>query len=293
MPAYARSRTDSKRIPGNIMLYVLPAVFIAALVALLVWRCLDHWADQSEMRRLRAIQPRSPLDYSSAMIAGLPEPAQRYFNFTITEGASLFTVAEIEMAGRFGLGGKMAPNYLDMHATQVLAAPEGFIWKMRCGSRLTRMSGSDSASWTRFWFAGIIPVARLGGNCDHARSAFGRYIAEAVFWTPAALLPGAGVAWEAVGENAARVTVTHRNVSQSVEVTVAEDGRPTHVVFPRWSNANPEKSYRIQSFGGFLSEFRDFDGFRLPTHIEAGNEFGTDHYFPFFIVDVTGLKFPR
>lgn len=59
----------------------------------------------------------------------------------------------------------------------------------------------------------------------------------------------------------------------------------------RWSNANPEKQHRLQPFGGYLSEFRTFDGFRLPTHVEAGNHFETDQYFPFFVADVTSVEF--
>lgn len=29
--------------------------------------------------------------------------------------------------------------------------------------------------------------------------------------------------------------------------------------------------YQLQPFGGYLSEFREFGGYRLPTRIEAGN----------------------
>lgn len=30
----------------------------------------------------------------------------------------------------------------------------------------------------------------------------------------------------------------------------------------------------------------------LPTRIEAGNFFGQEAYFPFFLIDVTGISFP-
>ncbi len=53
------------------------------------------------------------------------------------------------------------------------------------------------------------------------------------------------------------------------------------------------KQYRLQSFGGFLSEFRCFDGFHLPTHVEAGDHFGTELYFPFFVANVTDVEFPH
>ncbi len=271
-------------------------VLVATVGGLLLWRQLDHRADRAEMARLRALQPAEPVRFDPAMVAGLPEPARRYFGHAIAPGTPLWTVAEIAMEGRFSLGTKEAPGYMDMRATQVLAAPQGFVWKMAGGRGAMRMSGSDTGGWTRFWLAGLVPVARLGGDADHARSAFGRYVAEAVFWTPAALLPGPGVSWEAVDPDTVRVTVRHAGphgkLVQLVEVTVDPGGRPVRVVFPRWSDANPERVHRIQPFGGHLSEFREFDGFRLPTHVEAGNHFGTEDYFPFFVADVADVRFP-
>lgn len=268
------------------------AIAVVLLIGLIIWRQMDHRADRKEMDRLIQLQPESPLRFSTELLAGLPEPARRYFTFAISEGTPLYTVAQLQMSGQFGMGDKDDPGYMPMQATQVLAAPEGFVWKMSGGTGAMRMAGSDSGTWTRFWIAGIVPVARLGGDPDHRQSAFGRYVAEAVFWTPAAMLPGPHVSWEGVSENVARVTMRHHGLEQSVDVTVAEDGRPVQVSFLRWSDANPEKVHRLQPFGGYLSEFRDFDGFRLPTHVEAGNMFGTDAYFPFFIADVTEISFP-
>ncbi len=271
----------------------ITAILILAVIAgLALWRRADHRADRAEWDRLSALQPAHPPRFDPAMVADLPAPAQRYFRFAIQPGTPLLTVARIDMAGQFGMGDKAAPGYLAMTARQILAAPEGFVWKMRAGRGLMRLSGSDSASWTRFWVMGLLPVARLGGNADHARSAFGRYVAEAVFWTPAALLPGPGIEWQAVDENTARVTLTRGSLSQTVTLRVDGDGRPLVVEFQRWSDANPERRYRLQPFGGTLSQFRAFDGFTLPTHIEAGNMFGTEAYFPFFIVDVGDIIFP-
>ncbi|SIS66874.1 hypothetical protein SAMN05421759_102210 [Roseivivax lentus] len=265
----------------------------AGLAGLVGWRQLDRRADRAEMERLLATQPADPAPFTAGMVADLPEPARRFFTYAIAEGTPLHTVARLEMTGQFGMGDKAAPGYMPMSATQVLAAPHGFVWAMSGGTGTTRMAGSDSGSWTRFWLFGCAPVARFGGDPDHRRSAFGRYVAEAVFWTPAAVLPGPHVTWEPVSQNTARMIMRHAGLEQAVEVTVAEDGQPLHVAFQRWSNANPEKVHRLQPFGGYLSEFRDFGGFRLPTHVEAGNNFGTDDYFPFFIADVTDIAFPK
>jgi len=273
-------------------LIALASLVLLAAALLIVWRLTDHRADAREMDRLRALQPLKPERFSKALISDLPEPAQRYFRFAIAEGTPLLSVAQIEMTGKFSLGSQDAPNYMDMQATQVLAAPDGFVWKMSCGSGLMRLSGSDSVRWTRFWMAGLAPVARFGGDNDHARSAFGRYVAEAAFWTPAAILPSRHVTWEGVDANTARYTMNHDGMGQAVDITVDAEGRPVEVVFQRWSNANPEGIHRLQPFGGFLSDFRQINGFQVPFHVEAGNHFGTDDYFPFFIANVSEVRFP-
>ncbi|SFR44218.1 hypothetical protein SAMN04488073_1302 [Marinobacter gudaonensis] len=268
-------------------------LFVVILLGLAAWRLLDHRADHEAMRKLEGTQPASPPVFTPEMITDLPEPARRYFLYTIQPGTPLRTVARLRMVGRFGMGNRENPNYLDFEATQVLAMPSGFVWKMRARRGLLRLSGSDSQRWTRFWLMGLLPIARFGGDADHTRSAFGRYVAESVFWSPAALLPDPGVTWEALGADQARVTVDHGDLSQSVDLSVSADGQPLLVRFQRWSNANPEKQHRLQSFGGYLSEFRTFDGFRLPTHVEAGNHFETEQYFPFFVADLTAVDFGR
>lgn len=271
-----------------VLLIVFSVLLLAGLYA---WRLIDYRSDAGEKARLLAMRLEAPPLFTIDMVADLPEPARRYFQFTIAEGTPLHTVAQISMRGQFAMGNKDAPNYIPMTAEQVLAAPEGFLWEMSGGSGLMRISGSDSARWTRFWLAGIVPVARAGGSADHTLSGFGRYASEAVFWTPAAVLPSESVVWEAVDENTARVNLTHNGNRLAVNVMIDADGRPVEVMFERWSNANADKEYRFQPFGGYLSEFRTFSGFRLPTHVEAGNFFGTDDYFPFFIADVSNVHF--
>lgn len=127
---------------------------------------------------------------------------------------------------------------------------------------------------------------------DHARAAFGRFAAEAVFWTPAAPLPGPGITWTAVDASTTRMTISDGELVQSVDMTVDAQGRPVTVQFQRWSNANEDKTYRLQPFGGQLSDYRIFAGITVPSHVKAGNHFGTDAYFPFFIADVSDVRLP-
>ncbi len=271
-------------------MYLILVMLGVSLILLVALRLYDEHADRMEWARLALLQPTNPAVYEPAIVANLPEPAQRFFNFAIEPGTSLLTVAEIDMDGEFSLGTRDNPNYRPMDARQILAAPMGFVWKVKMPG-VVSVSGSDTGKWTRFRILGLIPVARMGSDMNHARAAYGRYVAEAVFWTPAALLPGPGVVWEALDQNTARVTVTHNGLSQAVELEVDAEGRPVVVHFMRWSDANPEKKHQLQPFGGQLSDFREVQGFRIPFNVEAGNMFGTDEHFVFFKATVKAVRF--
>jgi hypothetical protein len=145
--------------------------------------------------------------------------------------------------------------------------------------------------WTRFWLTGLAPLARMGGTRDHTRAAFRRFAAEAVFWTPRRPSGRPRISWTAVDATTARVTVSHGDLVQAVDLTVEVQGRPVTVQFQRWSNANADKTYRLQPYGGQLSEYRTFAGVTVATRVEAGNHFGTAAYFPFFIADVSDVRF--
>ena len=281
------------------------AIVVIAVVAMAALRLSDQQGADIAWKSLRASALQDMGIFDPAMVDGLPEPARRYFLYTIGEGVPLRTVAEIEMDGEIGLGDNADPRYLAMRGHQIIAPPQGFVWKVDAGSGLMSLSGSDgfdgSRSWVRFWLLSFIPVVREGGNPDHARSAFGRVIAESVFFAPAALLPREGVEWEGISPDTARATVSYRDMVQSVDISVDEEGQPHTVVIPRWSNANPQKEYRVQPFGGRLSEFRQFGGYMLPTLIEGGNMLptlieggnmiGTPAYFPFYKARVKSIRF--
>lgn len=89
--------------------FLLLSIIMAGL-ALSAWRHFDHRADREAMNRLASVQPARPACFDPAMIADLPEPARRYFLYTIEPGTTLYTVANITMAGRFGMGTMANPT---------------------------------------------------------------------------------------------------------------------------------------------------------------------------------------
>lgn len=279
---------------STIVFSVAVAALIGALVGLQAWRRADLRHADRAWRRLAATGRTPAARFDTALVAGLPEPARRYLSFAIAPGTPLRTVAEIRMDGEIGLGNRDDPRYAPMRAVQILTLRHGLVWKLAAGRGALRMAGSDGyvdgTSWVRIWLLNVLPIVRAGGTPDHARAAFGRVVAEAAFWTPAALL-ASDVTWEAAGGDVARAIVNRHGLRQTVDIAVAADGRPTRVALPRWSDANAERRYRLQPFGGYLSEHRRFDGYTLPTRVEGGYFVGTTDYFPFYKARVHELRF--
>lgn len=230
--------------------------------------------------------------FDPAMTDGLPEIAQRYFRHAIAPGTPLSGTVRLEMRGTFRLGDRTRHSAYPMTARQVLSPPSAFVWIARMGSGLMRIDGSDALVggrvWTRFWIDGLLPAANLGDTPDLMRSGLARPAMEAI-WAPASLLPGQGATWEQTGGDTARLTFS--TGIEPVDITLDASGRVLEVVTMRWSDANAERVFRLQPFGGTMTAERRFGGFTIPSTASIGNLYGTADYLPFFEVEITGARF--
>jgi hypothetical protein len=277
---------------------MLKPVGTAALVALAGAAALGLWVrgrDVAQRDRvwaaLLAGREAQPPVYDPAMVAGLPPVAQRYFARAIRPGTPLHRMVRLEMSGTFTLNGKAMP----MQARQILAPPgRGFVWQAGIGAGLMRFAGSDgylsgpsgAESWTKFWLGGLVPLVRIGGSTDHARSAATRAALESV-WVPATLLPQSGAIWTETGPDTAEIRFAATPDLPPVQVTLNAEGDMIEVWSLRWSDANPDKRYRLQPFGGRMLDWAEYRGFRIPSRVEMGNHWGTPDHAPFFKADIT------
>lgn len=272
---------------------VAVAVLVIGTIGILYW---SYRQAQSEAEgAMAAIAGRAQSEggtFDPATIAELPEVARRYFTHAIAPGARLSTTVELQMRGTFLLGDAENFQTYTMSARQVLAPPTEFVWLPSMQSGILNISGSDGlfqgSGWTRFWINWLVPVVNEGGSDDHTRSALTRAAIEAI-WAPASLLPSNGVTWEQIGPNTARVTFP--TAIEPIEMTLGPDGQVTEVTTMRWSNVNPESTFRLQPFGGTIEEEATFQGFTIPSVIRVGNHFGKKDYLPFFQAEITAADF--
>jgi hypothetical protein len=243
--------------------------------------------------RSSASQPAGRFDPQT--IAHLPEIAQRYLRHAIAPGTPLYSVVELEMQGTFLLGDKNKFQSCDMAARQVLRPPGQFVWVPRLRSSFMTITGSDGLvegeAWTRFWLMGLVPVANVASSPDVIRSAQFRAAVEGALWLPTTLLPESGARWEQLGPDEARVTLEKLHPAVVLHLTLERDGAVREIVGERWSNANPEQTFRLQPFGGTIKEESSFQGLTIPTVISVGNHYGTEDYLPFFQAQISRVRY--
>lgn len=281
---------------------VLKITLLSLVGLLIVVAALGLWVNSRDTAQaarvwaaLEAVREAEPPRYDPAMVSDLPEVVQRYFARAIDHGTPLHRMVRLQMEGSFILNG----NAMPMRARQILAPPaQGFVWQADVGAGLMRFGGSDgyhrdgarAESWTKFWLHGLIPLARIGGTEDHARAAATRVMMEAI-WAPATLLPQFGAEWVQTGPDSAEVRFADTSGLEPMQITFDAEGTPLEVVALRWTDANPEKVYRLQPFGGRLLEMGRHGGFLIPIRVEMGNMFGTPDYAPFFLATITNAEF--
>lgn len=227
--------------------------------------------------------------FSADQVAGLPETARRYFQHAITPGTPLKKTVELAMKGTFRLGDKSDLQPYEMEARQILAPPDQFVWIPTMRRGIVQVSGSDALvsgeAWTRFWLGGLVPVADSRTSPDLVRSAQFRSAIEGI-WAPAALLPRSGIVWTQPSANVARVTIETTFEPIVLDLTLSADGAVREVAGMRWSNANIDKVFRAQPFGGIIHQEDTFEGYTIPSEVWVGNHFGTDEFFPFFEAEI-------
>lgn len=282
---------------GMIILFILgTVVLVAGVVAGSAYWSYRQWMDEAEAawQSIAAAAVPTAAVYDPAMVAGLPEIAQRYFNHAIAPGTLLSTTVELTMSGTFRLGDKDKPQTFEMTARQILAPPDAFVWlpEMRSGPMI--ITGSDGlaaqGAWTRFWILGLIPVVQSAASEGLDRSAKARPALEAI-WAPASFLPANGASWEQTGPDAARVTFGSGPEAIGVELVLEANGAMRSVSTLRWSDANPAHQFQLQPFGGTVSGEAQFGGYTIPSVVDVGNFYGTPDYFPFFSATITGAAY--
>jgi len=242
----------------------------------------------AELRAAAAPGPTAAPDRTDVP-AGLPAPVAHYFAFALGAEAPV-RVARVMHAGTFRTrpGGR-ASRFTSIQTISV--RPRAFVWDAAIAMlpvipvciRDTYVGGKGGIEGRA---GGLVPVVHQSGTPELASGALARWLGEAV-WLPSALLPGDGLAWEAIDDRSARATLTDRGTKVSMVAHFGPAGEIVRITADR---------YRDVGGRGVLTpwiiELGDYvrtSGMMVPTSGSAGWELpeGRFEYWKARIVDIS------
>jgi hypothetical protein len=209
----------------------IAAVALLALVVAVLVRAGRRWdgaTDDLRRRLLARAAPPKQATVRPVLFDGLPPPVARYLRTVLGDGQPIPRRVRIDWAGEFNMGKPGADRWLPFTARQdfVPGAP-GFVWDARirvAGVPLrVRDSFVDGDGSMLGKVLGLVTVVDKRGGDRLAVAALQRYLGEAI-WLPAALLPDAGVQWQAIDEKRAQATLVAGGARATLEFRFGASG---------------------------------------------------------------------
>lgn len=200
----------------------------------------------------------------------LPPPVARYFDRVLQVRGRRVARAILRHEGEFAL----KPNEWKPFTSRQLyvTAPRGFLWDatirmlplvhIRVRDSFIRGRGATTAA-----LGGAISIVDVGGSGDMAAASLLRYLAEAA-WLPTALLPGDGVAWSAIDDSTARVTLVDGALRLALDVHFGTTGGIERVTGLRGREVKG-RVIPTPWEGRFSEELLTVEGMRIPASGEV------------------------
>ena len=204
----------------------------------------------------------------SEMLAGLPEPVQRYMNYTGVVGQPWIKNVLIRQSGTFRQGRERP--WMPMSAKQQFTTdPPSFTWDARFKvAGLSLLSARDcyenGHGHISGKLAGVIPVFdERGEKLDQGTML--RFLGEMI-WFPTAFL-GRNITWEEVDGQSARATFTDHGRSVGGVFHFDDQGRPINFTTNRYREVDGE--YSLDAWSTPITGYDKRAGLNLPVRGQA------------------------
>ena len=198
------------------------AVAVVLALARLRWE-LDVRSLRARLSKGRERVPQPP--YDPEEIRDLPAPVRRFFEAALVPGCPFIGGAALAHEGSIRLGPSFQAGFVS--STMVIVRRPGFLWEARLriplGLLVHDAYAQGEGSLDVGAAAGFVRLQRVRRRTGLPEGQLLRYLAEAP-WYPTALLPRAGVRWDADGETSARATLVDGLTTASLLFVFADDG---------------------------------------------------------------------
>lgn len=213
---------------------------------------------------------------------GLPDPIRRHLQYAIREDAPAIRTARLRHDGFFRTS--PAQRWWKIKGEQYFTtARPGFVWSARVRpAPLLWVEARDALLHERgnmlVKFLSAIPMANASG-AEIDQGATLRWLAESA-WFPFALVSDC-IQWDPIDDRSARATVRYEGPPVSAVFDVDHEGKLVRLRAERYRDLGGGES-ALAPWGGDYRDYREFNGFRVPTSVDVGWDLGTGAGQPWF-----------
>lgn len=212
------------------------------------------------------------LDYQK-----LPAPVAKYLNYVLSDKQRTIKEVFLKHSGYFRTSAKS--RWVKIKGKQYFSTvrPE-FKWIGKTMLFKAIDQFKEGKGSLRVKLFSLIPVvSAYGTHVDQAELL--RWLGESV-WFPTNLLPSEQLKWGAIDSSTAKITYTYNQINIYYIVTFNDKGEITRLTSERYM----EKG-RLEKWTGIVSDYKEFDGMKVPSHIEAiwSLESGDFKYVDFYV----------
>ena len=205
---------------------------------------------------------------TAEMLAGLPEPVQRYLNYSGVVGKPWIDSVYLKQTGRFRLGADRP--WMPVAAEEWYATdPPSLLWKARFKmfglpllSARDRYEGGYGHMYGKI--AGLFTVFDVRGE-ELDQGTMLRYLNEMI-WFPSAFL-GENISWQGVDEPSADATFTDHGKGVTARLFFDEDGRLTNFTADRYREIGG--NFSLDKWATPITKYGVLAGLNLPLRGEA------------------------
>jgi hypothetical protein len=202
-----------------------------------------------------------PQVYQESQLLGLPAPVQRYFRHVLRDGQPYLRGLRLRHSGQFKTD--LKKDWIAIKGEQYITAnPPGFIWQGTTRQFVARDEFVAGHGRLDVRLLGAVPVAG-GTGPAYDQGELLRWLVEST-WLPTALLPSDAIAWTAIDEHSAQLTLTHQGHSVSCLARFNERGEMTECEAPRQMDEATQRPWLA-----CFEQYRRWYGLLIPTLGEA------------------------
>ncbi len=201
------------------------------------------------------------------MLGGLPEPVQRYLQYTGIVGKPLARTVFLRQQGRVRLAGQ---RWIPLQAQEWFSVrPPGFVWDatMRvAGIPVGRARDTYQSGHGRMLIkaASLVTVANVEGE-EMDQGSMMRYLSE-LMWFPSAFLED-NISFQAIDAASARVTLTDQGKTATATLFFDSVGKLTNFEARRYAIAGKRRD--LQTWSVPVTGYGEFEGLKLPVRVKA------------------------